>query len=107
MELEDNDFAQIVAEVVMEFGWVKMRREATQQAVDNVVERVGRFNGDKVPFYLDTYNAEMEVRGVNEALRLEVSPKRSKVAARRLSQREVQKEAEIKRTILSLSSHLF
>ena len=107
MESEDDDSAEMVAEVVLEFGRVVMRREAAQRAIERVVERVGRFNGDKVPFYLDTYNAEMEVRGVNEALRLEVSPKRSKVAARRLSQREVQKEAEIKRTILSLSSHLF
>ena len=51
MELEDNDFAQIVAEVVMEFGWVKMRREVAQQVVECVVERVSRFNVDKVPFH--------------------------------------------------------
>ena len=48
-----------------------MRREAAQQAIERVVERVGRFNGDKVPFYLEAYNAEMEVRDVDEALRLE------------------------------------
>ena len=59
-------------------------REAAERAVESMVESVGLFNGDKVPFYLQAYNAEMEVRGVNEALRLEVSPKRSKVAARRL-----------------------
>ena len=36
-----------------------------------MVERVGPFNGDKVPSYLEAYNAEMEERGVDEALRLE------------------------------------
>ena len=37
-----------------------------------MVKRVGRFNGDRVPFYLEAYNAEMEVRDVDEALRLEI-----------------------------------
>ena len=30
-----------------------------------------RFNGDKVPFYMEAYNEEMDVRGVDDALRLE------------------------------------
>ena len=54
----------------MEFIWVTMRREATQQAIECVVERVIRFNGDKVPFYMEAYIAEMGVRNVNDALRL-------------------------------------
>ena len=36
-----------------------------------MVERVNLFNRDKVPFYLEAYNAEVEVQGVNDALRLE------------------------------------
>ena len=71
MESEDDDLAEMVAEVVLESARVVMRREAAQQAVERVVERVGRFNGDKVPSYLEAYNAEMEERGVDEALRLE------------------------------------
>ena len=35
-----------------------------------MVEGVSRFNGDKVPFYLEAYNAEMEAQEVNVALRL-------------------------------------
>ena len=50
MESKDDDFVEMVAEVVM-------RREAAQRAIERVVERVGRFNGDKVPFYLEAYNA--------------------------------------------------
>ena len=67
MELEDDDFAQMVAEVVVEFRRVTMRRESTQQVVECVVERVNRFNADKVPFYFEAYNAKMEVRGIKEA----------------------------------------
>ena len=37
-----------------------------------MVEGVGRFNGDKVPFYLEAYNAKMEAQEVNMALRLEL-----------------------------------
>ena len=51
MESEDDDFAEMVAKVVLEFGRAVIRREATQRAIERVVERVGRFNGDKVPFY--------------------------------------------------------
>ena len=36
-----------------------------------MVERVGRFNGDKVPFYLEAYNAEMEAEVVDATLRME------------------------------------
>ena len=71
MESKDDDFAEMVAEVVFEFGRVVMRREATQGAIEGVVERVGRFNGNNVPFYLEPYNAEMEEQEVDEALSLE------------------------------------
>ena len=71
MESEDDDSAEMVAEVVLEFGRVVVRQEAAQPAIERVLERVGRFNGDKVPFYLEAYNAEMEMRSVNDALRLE------------------------------------
>ena len=42
-----------------------------QQAVERVVDRVGRFNGDDVPRFLEAYNAEMTKRGMDEAMRLE------------------------------------
>ena len=54
-----------------EFGRATARREPAQQAVEWVDERVDRFNGDKVPFYMEAYNTEMDVHGVNDAWRLE------------------------------------
>ena len=48
-----------------------MRREATQQEVRCVVERVSCFNRDKVPFYLEVYNTEIEARGIDGTLRLD------------------------------------
>ena len=42
-----------------------------QRAVECVVERVSRFTGDDVPSYMQAYNEEMNVRNVEEALRLE------------------------------------
>ena len=71
MELEENYFAQLFVEAVREFGRATTRRETVQQVVECVAERVGRFNGDKVPFYLQAYNEEMHARGVDDALRLE------------------------------------
>ena len=56
MELEDNDFVGMVVEMVLDFGRVTMR----QETVKSVVERVCRFNGDKVPCYLEVYNMEIE-----------------------------------------------
>ena len=71
MESEDDDSAEMVAEVVLEFGGAVMRREAAQRAIERVVERVSRFNGNKVPFYLEAYNAEMEAEVVDATLRME------------------------------------
>ena len=48
-----------------------VEREAAQRSVESMVKRVGLSNGDNVTFYLESYNAEMEVQGVNDALRLE------------------------------------
>ena len=56
MELEGDDFAQVFVEAVWEFGRVTTRREVAQQADECVAERVGHFNGDKVPFYMEAYN---------------------------------------------------
>ena len=47
---------QIFAEAVKELGLATARREAAQQVVECVAERVGHFNGDKVPFYMEAYN---------------------------------------------------
>ena len=71
MELEDDDFAKIVAEAVREFGRVTTEREAVQRAVESMVERVSLFYWNKVPAYMEAYNSKMEVRGVNDAFRLE------------------------------------
>ena len=69
MELEEDAFAQLLLEVVREFGRAVARREAARRAVECVAERVGRFNGDKVPSYMQAYNEEMDARGVDDALR--------------------------------------
>ena len=71
MELEGDDFAQIFVEAVREFGRATTGREAVQQTVKCVAERVDRFNGEKFPFYIEAYNVEMDARGINDALRLE------------------------------------
>ena len=57
MELEEDDFAHLFVEAVREFGRVTTRREVAQQAV----ETVGRFNGDKVPSYMEAYNEDMHI----------------------------------------------
>ena len=69
--MEGGDFAQMFIKAVREFGRATTRREVAQQDVKCVSERVGHFNGEKVPFYMEVYNAEMDVRGINDALRLE------------------------------------
>ena len=51
--MEDDDFTQIVAEAVREVGRVTAKRESAQRAVESMVERVGLFNGDKVPSYME------------------------------------------------------
>ena len=47
------------------------RRNEAQQAVERVVERVGYFNGAEVQNFLEVYNGEMDLRGVDEAMRRE------------------------------------
>ena len=71
MELEDDEFTRMMAETEREFGRVTAEREAAQRVVESMVERVGLINGDKVLSYMEANNAEMDVRGVNDALRLE------------------------------------
>ena len=56
--------------MVREFGRARARTEAAHQAVECVAKRVGRFNGDKVPSYMQAYNEEMDARGIDDALRL-------------------------------------
>ena len=57
MELEEDGFAQLFVEVVRvrEFGGGPTRREVVQRVVECVAERVGRFNGDKIPSYMQAY----------------------------------------------------
>ena len=71
MEDGDFDFAEMMAKIVMDVERKKVRRDAAQQAVERVVGRVGRYNGDDVPKILGAYNAEMTERGVDEAMRLD------------------------------------
>ena len=68
---EDFDFAEMMAKIVMDAERKKVRRDAAQQAVERVVGRVGRFNGDDVPKNLGGYNAEMTDTGMDEAMRLD------------------------------------
>ena len=68
---EDFDFEEMMAKIVMEAGRKMAKRDAAQQAVERVVDRVGRFNGDDVPRFLEAYDAEMTEWGVDEAMRLE------------------------------------
>ena len=58
MEEDDIDFVKMMAKIVMDAEQKKARRDATQQAVEMVVGRVGRFNGDDVPKFLGAYNAK-------------------------------------------------
>jgi hypothetical protein len=67
MEMEDFDFEEVAAKIIMEAERKMARRDVAQQAVG----RAGRFNGDDVPNFLEAYNGEMDVRGVKAALRLE------------------------------------
>ena len=71
MELDEDSFAELFVEVVREFGRATTRREVAQRVVESVVERIGRFNGDDVPSYMQAYNEEMDARGIDDVLRLE------------------------------------
>ena len=71
MELEEDGFVELFVEAVREFGRATTRREAATRAVECVTERVDHFNGESVPSYMQAYNEEMDVRGVEDALRLE------------------------------------
>jgi hypothetical protein len=71
MEMEDFDFEEMAAKIMMEVERRMARRDAAQQAVERVIGRAGRFNGDNVPSFLEAYNGEMDARGVEDALRLE------------------------------------
>ena len=54
---EDFDFAELIAEIVMDAERKKAKQDATQQVVKRVVERVGRFNANDVPKILGAYKA--------------------------------------------------
>jgi hypothetical protein len=62
MEMEnfDFDFEEVAAKVMMEAERRMVRRDTAQQAVERVVGRAGRFNGDDVPRFLEAYNGEMD-----------------------------------------------
>mgnify|MGYP000406178465 FL=1 len=63
---------QMMERTLMDLGRAKLKRDAVQQVVQCVVDRVGRFNRDRVDrFYLEAYDAKMTARDVDEAIRLE------------------------------------
>ena len=64
---EDFDFAEMMAKIVMDAERKKARRDEAQQAVERVVDLVGRFNGKEVPNFLRAYDAEMTEMGVDKA----------------------------------------
>jgi hypothetical protein len=71
--MEDFDFEEVVAKIVMEAGRKTVRRDAAQQAVERVDGRAGRFNG----VLLEAYGyAEPEGRGRREFDRWVASAKR-------------------------------
>ena len=72
---EDFDFEEMMAKIVMEARRKMAKRDAAQQAVERVVDRVGRFNGNEVLKFLGAYKAEMAKGGVDEAMRLEYFPR--------------------------------
>ena len=67
--MEEEDFMEMMERIAMDLGRAKLKRDATQQAVECMVDRVGRFNGNRVPFYLESYNVEMMTRDVDEVMR--------------------------------------
>jgi hypothetical protein len=73
MEMEDFDFdfEEVAAKIMMEAERRMVRPDAAQQAVERVVGRADRLNGDDVPNFLEAYNGEMDARGIEVALRLE------------------------------------
>ena len=71
MEMEEFDFAEMMAKIVMDARRKKRRRDAAQQVVKTVVGRVGWFNGNAVPKFLRAYHAKMTKWGVDEATGLE------------------------------------
>ena len=52
---EGFDFAEMMTKILMDAGWKRARRDAAQQAVERVVDLVGRFNGKGVPKFLRAY----------------------------------------------------
>ena len=53
MEMEEDlDFEEMMAKIVMEAGRKMAKQDVAQQAVERVVDRVGRFNGNEVPRFL-------------------------------------------------------
>ena len=69
--MDEEYLMKAISKMMMEFSREGKRRDAAQQAVGSVVERVGYFDGSKVQIFLKVYNAEMDLRGVEEAMRLE------------------------------------
>ena len=69
--MEEEDFTEVMARIVMDFVRKKERREVAQQGVESVVARVGCFNEDEVPNFWRAYNAEIMKWGMCEATRLE------------------------------------
>ena len=69
--MDEEYLMEAMSKMIMEFSREGKRRDAAQQAIESMVERVGCFDGGKVQNFLEAYNAEMDSRCVSEAMRPE------------------------------------
>ena len=69
--MEEGDFMEMMERIVVDCRRAKMKVCMAQQAIECVVDRFDRFNGDRVPFFLASYNVEMMMKNMDGALRLE------------------------------------
>ena len=65
--MEEEDITEVMPRMVMYFVRQRERRDEAQQAIESMVQKVGRFNENEVPKFLEAYNVEMTAREVEEA----------------------------------------
>ena len=65
--MEEEDITEVMPRMVMYFVRQRERREEAQQAIESMVKKVGYFNENEVPKFLEAYNAKMMAREVEEA----------------------------------------
>ena len=68
--MEEEDITEVMPRMVMDFVRQRERRDEAQQAIESMVKKVGYFNENEVPKFLEAYNAKMTKRDVDAAMRL-------------------------------------